>query len=266
MIENDQDAGSATRDSIFSGRLALEQPAKGYRFAVDSVLLAWFAGRKPARRCLDLGCGCGVVGLGLLSSGGALNAVGVEIQARLARLATTNGRASFPDAYTLVEGDLRSDLRGLEGEFDLVVSNPPFWAVDTGRQPPDEERSIACHEIKATIEEVAMAARRRLNQRKGRFCCVFPARRLDDLLRGLEAAGLFAVEALFVHPTMDKPAEMLLVEARPGRGGKLRVIQPLFLKTRDGQDTPEAAWILEGRFISRGEPSEACGRGDGVQD
>src|SRR5262249_23627204 len=60
-----------TQDAIFSGRLRLCQPARGagYRFNLDPVLLAGFAA--GGEHVVDLGAGCGVLGLALLVLGKA---------------------------------------------------------------------------------------------------------------------------------------------------------------------------------------------------
>jgi len=59
-----------SRDQILRGRLELIQPVRGYRFSVDALLLAHFgAGILPPAHepafVVDLGAGCGVVGLAL---------------------------------------------------------------------------------------------------------------------------------------------------------------------------------------------------------
>src|ERR1700704_6101601 len=50
-----------TRDSILGGALTIIQPVTGYRFAIDSILLADFARPRRQDRVLELGCGCGVI-------------------------------------------------------------------------------------------------------------------------------------------------------------------------------------------------------------
>jgi hypothetical protein len=52
-----------TDDTLFAGRLLCRQHRDGYRFSVDAVLAAHFAGPKSGQRVLDLGGGCGVIGL-----------------------------------------------------------------------------------------------------------------------------------------------------------------------------------------------------------
>lgn len=262
MNEIPSKATQITKDAIFRGRLGLAQPLSGYRFSVDSILLIWFSHRYRGYRCLDLGCGCGVVGLGLLTTGGAREVVGVEIQPRLAALARRNGAESFPESFEVVEGDMRDPVEATaSGSFDLVVSNPPFWKENSGRKSSDAERSIACHEIEITVDALTGVARRTMHQRRGKFCTIFPARRLDDLLLALSREGLSAVDVLFVHPVRGQGAESVLVEARPGKSGRMKVEPPLFLKDENGVDTPEATRILSGEFssavrASRGDRTE----------
>ena len=56
-----------TVDAICRGAVTLAQPRRGYRFNIDSVLLADFTRRivsSPVEDLVvDLGAGCGVVGL-----------------------------------------------------------------------------------------------------------------------------------------------------------------------------------------------------------
>jgi tRNA1Val (adenine37-N6)-methyltransferase len=238
-------------DAIFEGRVLLHQHRRGYRFAADAPLLTWFAcGRRRARAAVDIGAGCGVVGLGLLAAGAADRVVAIEIQPRLAELCLKNARANgLEDAFEVVVADaLEADDRLPDAGFDLVVANPPFWPADKGRLPQNKERRIACHEVALTLDGWVTRARQLLAPRRGRLCVVFPARRADELIAALETAGLSATRLLPVHPRAADPAELILVEARAGRPGRL-VLQPqLVLKNESGEDTADAARILNGRF------------------
>ena len=50
-------------DTILGGALSVVQPRDGYRFSVDSILLARFATARSRDRVLELGAGCGVISL-----------------------------------------------------------------------------------------------------------------------------------------------------------------------------------------------------------
>ena len=54
---------TVTIDSILGGRIKVVQPRRGYRFSIDSVLLARFVRVGARDRVLELGAGCGVISL-----------------------------------------------------------------------------------------------------------------------------------------------------------------------------------------------------------
>ncbi len=80
--------------------------------------------RRPVRRALDVGTGCGIQSLHLRRVAGRVTATDAVPRAvDMARLSfALSGLAS--DAIELLQGDLFAPVTGRE--FDLVVSNPPF--------------------------------------------------------------------------------------------------------------------------------------------
>jgi tRNA1Val (adenine37-N6)-methyltransferase len=240
-----------SRDSLYDGRLILMQPRNGYRFSIDSALLIWFSSTgRFARRSADLGAGCGVVGLGVLATGMTGKVVAIEVQSRLMALASRNAQLNdFSDSYEVIGMDIRRAYKDLkQGAFELVVSNPPFWPAYENRLPADEERQVACHEILGGIVDWVVAAARIVDPRRGRFCIVFPARRLDSLVIALEHSNLSCTRLRLVQPLANKAAELALVEARHGAPGRVVIEPPLVLKQNDGVDTPEVVAIMRGDF------------------
>lgn len=237
-------------DTIFDGRVIVEQPDVGYRFSIDPLLLIAFAyPQKTVQLAIDLGAGCGVVGLGLLVTGRALRVVGVEIQERLADMALANAlRNGFEKAYEMERSDVREASLPSLGKADLVVCNPPFWPVWEGRMPPDEERRIARHEVLGSLGDWIHGARRVLHPTRGRLCIVYPARRVDELLVCMHKHGMSGTRLRFVFSMPRKPAEQVLLEARLGKLGRLNVEPPLLLKDDDGADTKELLDIVSGGF------------------
>jgi len=241
-----------TDDAAFRGRLPLWQPRCGYRFSVDSLLLVWFASRfGRSFLAADIGAGCGVVGLGLLAAEVADEVVGIELQPGLARLAAMNAnRNGLADRYRVLPGSMERMLEEprIRGACGLVVANPPFWAGDQGRLPECRMRQVACHEVTVDLDGWVAVAARLLRAPRGRLCAVFPARRLGSLLARFSDHGLAAEILVPVGPRRGKPAELVLVAARPGTGDRLVLEPPLILRDDGGGDTPELAGILDGSF------------------
>ena len=80
-----------SHDRLRSGDLLLNQPQSGYRFSVDALLLAHFAGgREGVATISDLGTGCGVVGLMLCRCYPDARVTAFEANAVLASCATQN--------------------------------------------------------------------------------------------------------------------------------------------------------------------------------
>ncbi len=221
------------------------QPGKGYRFSVDAVLLARFAAEEPVDRALDLGCGCGVVALGLLALGGARSVVGVELQPdmvdRAARSAAWNGWAGR--ARFLV-GDVR-DLGGVleEERFDLVVANPPYRPMGAGKMSPDRSVALARHEVACGVADVVRAARERLKP-GGLLCVVYPAERLATLFGACRSEGLEPRVLRPVHPREGAPASRVLLRAERGGREGLELRAPLILHAPGRRYSPEAERLL----------------------
>jgi tRNA1(Val) A37 N6-methylase TrmN6 len=245
-----------TADALFGGRLLLRQPRVGYRFSADAPLLIWRACQAPDRavpKAVDLGAGCGVIGLGLLLAEAAERVVAVEIQPRLAALCAKNAAENgLADRFEVIAGDMRIAHPALTPRsFDLVTTNPPFWTADSGHLPREEERRVACHEAKVDLDGWVGVAAGLLEPRRGRLCAVFPARRLQELLVALARVGLGAVSVVAVHPTPRAAAEVVLVEARRGADRPVALEPPLFLRDGRNCETEEARSVYDGAFSAQ---------------
>jgi tRNA1Val (adenine37-N6)-methyltransferase len=232
-----------TLDGVGRGEVLVIQRRGGYRFAVDALALAAFAGL-PRGPVVDLGTGCGIVAL-LLASRGVRSVVGVELQASLFELAYKNVALNRRgDQVRIVRADLRQ-LRGVlpPRSFDLVVANPPYVPLKAGFVNPVSERAIARHEVACSPVEVAEAARYLLAD-GGALKVIFPSSRLAELVVTFAAAGLEARRMRLVHPVPNRPAKMVLLETVKGRKGALEVLPPLFLFDTSGAYSPDLKEIV----------------------
>ena len=243
-----------TIDTILGGALTLVQPRQGYRFSIDSLLLAYFARVRPSDRVLDLGAGCGVVSIVLAARSHPREVVALEIQPELAALAARNATLNGVHSMCVVRADLRArHIDGLAPEsFDVVVANPPYRALRTGRESPHAGRQAARAETAATLRQFAASAKRYgINGAKVVF--VFAATRSAEMLTCLSVHSLEPKRIRFVHPTTGARATAILVEARKGGGCETLIEPPLVLYDRPGVYSDEARELMQNNSHDRGK-------------
>lgn len=81
-----------------------------------------FVGAGP-ERAVDIGCGGGAGALTIARTFPHAEVIGADINPKALELAMVNGRLAQAHNVALCQSDL---FDGLQGDFDLVVSNPPF--------------------------------------------------------------------------------------------------------------------------------------------
>ncbi len=235
-----KDMSKFTRDSFFNGRIKVMQHKNGYRFSIDAVILGDYASKRPVKKLLDLGTGCGIIPLIILWNMPQTVAVGVEIQKELADIARENVKANcLEDRITILCTDLKSLKRGKEEEpFDLIVSNPPYWRPGSGRINPNSQKAIARHEIKAGLKDIVAAAKR-MSGISSRFAMIYPAERLAALLSAMGQAGIEPKYLRMIHSKKDTDARLFIVEGVKGGRPGLKIDPPLVIYNKDGSYTCE---------------------------
>lgn len=248
-----------THDALLGGRVSYTQPARGYRVAVEAPLLAHFAASgatRPFRHAIDLGAGPGAIALMLLAQGWAAQATAVEpanSHAALAlRNAVDNGLAARLRVVAAPAAALALEL----APADLVITNPPYFETHEGPISPTPVRDAARAFLGASIGDF-VAAGRRLMGRGGRFVVAFPAVRLTELLELLVGARLHPKRLRFVHPRPSREAQVVFVEAKPGRAGGLVTEPPLCVRLDGEAYAPAVEDALYGRWpLPPSRPSE----------
>jgi tRNA1Val (adenine37-N6)-methyltransferase len=170
----------------------------------------------------------------------------VEVQPSLADLARRNAVLNrCSSRFQVWEDDLRKLDQGVKRQcFDLVLTNPPYRKVGSGRVNPHAEKAVARHEIKATLEDVLRIAQYLLKD-KGRLGTIYPASRMADLMRGLSKYRLEPKRLQFVHSHDYDEARLVLVEALKEGHAQVKVLPPFFLYDSHRNYTPAARELFE---------------------
>jgi tRNA1Val (adenine37-N6)-methyltransferase len=223
-----------TLDTLSIGQLRFLQAEKGYRYSLDPILLAHFSADRAKGQVVDLGTGGGILPLLLSHLGNADVLTGIELQPTLVERARRNVELNaLTGQVTILDGDIRK-IKSLlpAGSADLVVANPPYRKVGSGRIAPDDERAAARHELAGGLREFTAAAGWLLKH-GGSFCLIYLAERLSELLIEMVGAGIEPKRLRMIHSRRGEEAKLVLVEGRKGGRPGLIVEKPLTLY-RDG--------------------------------
>jgi len=228
MLHQDEE-----RISINHG-LDLIQRKNGLKFGTDALLLSAFIGkhRKDALG-IELGSGTGAISLLCLKRNQLQRIIALEVQPLYAALTSRNAALNgLSDRLEAVCTDLR-DYPAAE-QADVVFTNPPYMTADSGAEAEYEEKHLARHEVRGTIDDFCRCGARMLRY-GGSFFAVYRPDRLADLMAAMREARLEPKRMLFVAATPCRAPSMVLVEGKKGANCGL-VIPPLFvLQNEDGE-------------------------------
>jgi len=243
----------------------LLQPEGSFRFSLDALLLARFAALLPPYQnsCsdggtkdsgkpftfADLGTGCGVIALNILLDHPLAIGTGIDIGEELVEAARQNAvllgvtdrfqasvlnleqLSSKAGRVKLIDNALpKAEL------FDVVVSNPPYRKQNQGRHSTSTTRTQALFETEGTLRAFIHSAAY-LVKNKGRFCCIYPAERLSELLVELTTAKLTPKRLRPVYSKADGDASLVLLEARKNGNSGITLEHPLVLYEGEGEKT-----------------------------
>ena len=222
----------------------LSQPETGFRFSVDSLLLSCFISPAQENKVVDIGCGCGVIGLGLILANPQkdIHVTGLDNCPDMINHSHKNtALLKLSTRFTPLEMDVcKVNSKSFQAEtFDLAVANPPYRIPESGRAPQDISRFKASFCDHAELDLFFKAAAFLLKN-KGKCGIIFRAERLDNLLEKMKRHSLTPKRILPVYGKLAKPAGLVMVEgvknARPG----LKMMSPLILYDKYNQFTSQA--------------------------
>jgi len=232
-----------TTDTFYHGKVVIKQLKKGYRFAVDSPILAHFLPRAVAP-ALEIGCGVGVVSLLALQQNKFPAVTGIEIQEVFCRLAEENAAVNgLSERFRIIHGDFNRIHAGLTS-VQTIFCNPPFFKASQGRVSPDPTIRMARFEITLTLARLLRGCSAVLASR-GKLFLIYPFSRLEELLTEARANGLFPARIRPVQPFAEAPPDRFLAQLGKSTG-RCRREKPLVIFKARGIYTLEMERIFSG--------------------
>ena len=192
--------------------LHLEIPKGCFLLTTDSMVRAHFAGDLGTQSVLDLGSGCGTLGLLLCARSQYCRVTGVELDEAAHHAAGENIRRNALDQrMESICADLRR-VPGLfaPGHFECCISNPPYFSGGPAAGIPQARREDAC-----TLAELMKAAAWALKF-GGDFFLVHRSERLGQIIALGAENKLEAKQLTLVRHREDGPIALVLLKLRKG--------------------------------------------------
>ena len=199
-------------DHLHNG-FTLDAPAGCFPLSTDSMLLGYFARLSKNARVLDLGSGCGTLGVLLCAKDAGCYVTGVELTEVAHAAALENiCRNGLQARMESICADLRS-IALPTSSFQICISNPPYF---TGG-PASRENPLARREDHCSPAELFSAAAKALKY-GGDFYLVHKPERLAELIACGANENMEAKRLLLVRHRLGGEITLILLQFR--KGGK----------------------------------------------
>ena len=198
--------------------LALSEGA--FPLSTDSMVLSHFAKLPKNARVLDLGAGCGTLGLLLCSKNQHCRVTGLELEETAHRMAMENiRRNALEPRMESICTDLRSvSERFSPGSFDVCVSNPPYFSGG----PASSQTPLARREDCCAPEDLFQSAGWALKY-GGDLYLVHKPERLAELIAKAACQKLEAKDLLLLRHKEGGPISLILLHFRKGARPGLKI-------------------------------------------
>ena len=200
----------------------------GFPLSTDSMVLADFVRLPKNAAVLDLGSGCGTLGLLLCARDPGCTVTGIELCENAHAAAVENiERNRLDGRLHSICGDLR-EIPVAPGSFRVCVSNPPYFSGgERHSRNPDARREDTCP------PNALFTAASKALRFGGDFFLVHKPEKLAQLCYEASAHGLEPKRLRLVRHRPDAPVSLILLSCRKGGKPGLQ-IEELTLFCADG--------------------------------
>ncbi len=207
----------------------LELCEGAFPLSTDSIALSGFVRLPKQANVLDLGAGCGTLGLLLCAKDSGCTVTGVEVDEDAHRTALKNIESNqLSSRLTSICADLRTvPSLFTSGSFHCCVSNPPYFSA-----AQESANSKARHEQLCTLEDLFTAAQWAVRY-GGDFFLVHKPERLAELCACASSHKLEPKRLMLLRHKPCDPISLVLLQCRKGAKPGL-IIEETYLQEPDG--------------------------------
>lgn len=219
---------------IISGKKFYIKQSEDYKFTIDPIILGNFVKLRKNLKVLDLGCATGILEFVLASREQSLYIKGIELQDNLFNKAVSNIKRNNLENIDIVQGDyLDKDIYKENESYDLIISNPPYVKLGSGKLPENKGELIAKFEYKMNFENMVKMVNRLIKD-NGSFSFIHKSTRLYEIINILNKYKFGVRRLQTVHSNINSPAHLVLVDACKKINIETKVMKPNIIYDESG--------------------------------
>ena len=204
----------------------------GFPLSTDSIALSGFVKLSRGAKVLDLGSGCGTLGLLLCAEFDDCCVTGIELDENAHHTALQNVETNdLGSRLSSICADLKSIYTLIPaGSYTCCVSNPPYFAAGPQSHLPMARREDCC-----TMEDLFKAAAWALKY-GGDFFLVHRPERLAQLCSCASRNQMEVKRLQLLRHRQDGPITLILAQCRKG-GKPGLILEEAALQDKKGNPT-----------------------------
>lgn len=228
-------------------QFSVEQDRCAMKIGTDGVLLgAWTPIENNPNSILDIGTGTGIVALMLAQRSAASQIDALEIDEEAFEQATDNFENSpWNDRLFCFHAALNEFVEEPEDEYDLIVSNPPFYSEDY--KSDNEQRDLARFQDAMPFKDLIGAADLLLSE-NGIFSVIIPFKEEENLISLAREFELYPFKVTRVKGTPTSELKRSLLAF-----GRFEIINflvdELIIETARHIYTPEYIYLTKDFYL-----------------
>ena len=218
---------------LLHGKYTLQLTDGAFPLSTDSMVLSNFVRLGRNASVLDLGAGCGTLGLLLCAKDPTCHITGVELDEAAHLGALENIRMNqLTDRMDSICADIKAVSQLFRpGSFSVCVSNPPYFSGGFASQSLPMARQEGC----CSLEDLLRGASWALKY-GGDFFLVHKPERLAEICAAATRYQMEAKRLCLVRHKAADPVNLILMQLR--KGGKPGLVwEELTLFEEDGSPT-----------------------------
>ena len=188
---------------------------------------------------LDVGAGCGILGLLLKRDFESINLSLLEIQERNLEILRLNSLQNDLPAEILHADFAEFKIKK---RFDFIVSNPPFYRerISLSKEP---HMALSKSAASLSLRDFVRSANAHLKP-GGTLIFCYEAGKLAKICELLGEFRLNLTRLGFVYPDISKPAKLALLQARKNSRSPCEIVLPIYASAH-GKRTAQAHAIYK---------------------